>query len=197
MTLRQKVLFVSREDPCQYDQILVQKRFQQAVYTGLKNDNIRVQLREMLKHEATSDEDLLDKLTLAVTDESEHLEKFLPQRKSQVQVSAVGGNESESEPKQKKANPILEELSEIRAQINQLFADQGQQKERETHNGRDASHFRFQQDRSHSSNSRFRYPRKCDQCKTENKDGCDHCFKCGASNHYSSGCRVRKSTGKN
>ena len=75
MSLRQKVYSLSKEEDCPYEIRLVQKRFLHAISTGLKNNNIRHELRDALKTEAISDEELLDQITKAVANETEHSEK--------------------------------------------------------------------------------------------------------------------------
>ena len=44
MSLRQKVLALSREERCQFDEPLVQKQFFHAIFTGLKYNSIRLEL---------------------------------------------------------------------------------------------------------------------------------------------------------
>ena len=45
MSLRQETLFISKEDYCGYSEALVQDRFLHAIMVGLRNDNIRNELR--------------------------------------------------------------------------------------------------------------------------------------------------------
>ena len=92
MSLRQKVLFVSKEDSYQYDQRLVKKRFVHPLLTCLKNQNLHSELRAVLKDEDISDEVILEKLSLAVIEENAHLEKFSSSRKS-LNVNSVTAEE--------------------------------------------------------------------------------------------------------
>ena len=41
MSLRQRILYISKEDNCGYSEALVQDRFLHAILVGLRNDNIR------------------------------------------------------------------------------------------------------------------------------------------------------------
>ena len=195
MTLRQKILFVSREDPIPYDKPLVQRRFQQAVYTGLKNDNIRIQLRDLLKTNNTSDEDILERLTLAVTDESEHREKFQLNKKPSVSSVNVAAATNDQGKELRKPNPILDQISELRAEIKQLSVQQHANKKDGTQNASVRANNQSINSRSknHSPNPQIR---KCKQCQKNNEPWCDHCYSCGASNHFYAGCRYRNN-GKN
>ena len=49
MSLRQKILFVSKEDNCGYSETLAQDRFLHTILVGLRNDNIKNELRPLLK----------------------------------------------------------------------------------------------------------------------------------------------------
>ena len=64
MSLREKVLFVSNKDKCGYSTSLIQDMFLHAILVGLRNDNIRYELRPLLKNTIVSDEDILKNLDL-------------------------------------------------------------------------------------------------------------------------------------
>ena len=91
MSLRQKNLFVSREETCSYSFDLIQNRFVHAVLVGLRNENIRNELCPILKsHDILSDEILLEHLGLAMSDEHEHSEKLYKRR---TDVSKIESSE--------------------------------------------------------------------------------------------------------
>ena len=113
MNLRQKVLFISTGDPFPYEKNFVQKKFCHTVLTGLRNNNIRNELRPYLKEENTPDEDLLEILNLAVHEESEHCDKFAI--KNKVTVNSMEAKSAEKKPKE---NPLLSEIKEMRAQFS-------------------------------------------------------------------------------
>ena len=68
MSLPQKILYISKEDNCGYSEALVQHRFLYAILVGLRNDNIRNELRLLLKNSILSDEDILENLMLAMSE---------------------------------------------------------------------------------------------------------------------------------
>ena len=192
MALKQKILFVSKEDPCPLDYLTVQRRFLQAIYTGLKNENVRSQMRSILKTEKTSDEELLEKLTLIVADEVEHLEKF--SKTKDIKVSSVSENEVLTTKKEKKPNPVLEELTCMRTELQDFISlcSVGTQRV-----GFTGSHFKNNKNpganprNQNSKNQNVR--RRCENC-SKIKDGsvvCDHCFKCGSDEHFARGCKKK------
>jgi len=104
MNLRQKLIYVSKEDQYEYDEKLIKRKFLKSIFTGLKNENLRNELRPLLNTDTVEDDDLLEALNLAITNETEHLEKLSISKK----VSSCG-IEVESE-KQQKRNPIIDEM---------------------------------------------------------------------------------------
>ena len=67
LNLRQKFLFVSKVDPCTYDERLVQRKFWQAVFKSLHHEPCA-----LLKNENVCHEELLEALSLGITTETEH-----------------------------------------------------------------------------------------------------------------------------
>ena len=78
MLLRQKILFISKEDNCGYSEALVQDRFLHAILVGLGNDNIRKS--PITQNSILSDEDILQNLMLAMSGEQEHFQNFKKKR---------------------------------------------------------------------------------------------------------------------
>ena len=103
MSLRQKILFVSREETCSYSFDLIQNRFVHAVLVGLRNENIQNELCPILKsHDTLSDEILLEHLSLAMSDEMNIQKNFIkgelmcqklnPQRKNKIKLKKMAVN---------------------------------------------------------------------------------------------------------
>ena len=77
MCLRQKILDLSKEEGFPYDENLLKKRFFHAIFTGMRNSNIRVDLREKCKNNfEIRDEELLKYVSEAVANETEINEKL-------------------------------------------------------------------------------------------------------------------------
>lgn len=175
MTLRQKIFFTSKEDGHPYSQQLVQRTFQQAVYTGLKNENLRSQLRILLKSENVLDDELLETLTAAVTDESEHTDKFNASRKD-VKTAQVKASVTDTD-KLPKKNTYLDELTEIKSQLDQIYSvcsiqpNQPSVSNNKTSGGKPSQKSR----------------NKCGAC-FQNGGFCNHCFRCGSTDHVIKNC---------
>lgn len=201
MNLRQKIIFVSQKEKANYDENLVHQRFLHAVATGLKNNNIRTELREVLKNPKTTDQELLNRLTIAVADETEHQEKFGQTKKlSLPQVNSVEG-QSERGPEKKKV-VLFDELELIKAQLNEVTQLFQKDKASKSQNQSTASSSQQQSNprrqsqaqRSGSSHPRANWdggPNRCDRCIEDNEENCDHCFFCYSSEHLQAGCKER------
>ena len=68
MSLRKKNLFAIKEESCSYREELIQNRFAHAVLIGLRYENIKNELRPILKLNSLSDEELLINLSLVRPD---------------------------------------------------------------------------------------------------------------------------------
>ncbi len=185
MTLKQKILFVSQEESCEYSESLVQDRFLHTVLTGLKNSSVRSEMRPLLKDKGISDEELLEGLRFAVADEVEHQNKFNQdsgsRRKATADVHVV------SKKQEKKENPILKELGELKSQVLALTLkyeqDQEAEKQKDHNKGRHLGNRNVQNRRDRN---------RCDMCLQNGTLNCDHCFICFSSEHYSRGCKQRR-----
>lgn len=171
MSLRQKVLILSKEEDCPYDSTLVRKRFLHALSTGLRNNNVRQELSETFKNLKISDEELLKNLTLAVANESEHKQKLSVKRK-ETEILAIHENQKDSL-KQELADlktSHVQEISTVRAELLEIkTALQNSLKDQK---------FR-------------RAPTRCPNCSVT-KARCNHCFCCGSADHIRTNCPHKK-----
>ena len=123
ISLRQKVLFVSNGDS------LIQDRLLHDVLVGLRNDNIRHEIRPLLKSTIILDEDILENLGFATADELEHISKF---KNKQINVHTIEASDDMSKlHRDKKQNQkaiefdfhslksMLDDLTEWRIDVDQ------------------------------------------------------------------------------
>ena len=171
LSLRQKITFVSKqEDSNSFSSEFLQEQFLHSVLTGLKNENIRNELRPYLKQDQVlDDEKLLERLNSAVTDENEKQQKFLNVEKKpevkNINVDEIGENAK----KEKKMNPLCSEVEALRVTVNELV---------ESHN--------------RQYRSRVSKPKLCKNCIDKNAKTCNHCFFCGSSEHLQIGCLKKR-----
>ena len=86
----------------------------------LRNDNIRNELRPLLKNSILSDEDILENLMLATSDEQEHSQNF---NKKSVNINCIKPCDailSAAPPKHKSENPILVEIRSLKATLDSI-----------------------------------------------------------------------------
>ena len=78
MNLRQQVIFSSQtvDSTVKYEPSLVQSLFIHVVETGLQQESIRAKLRPLLEKPSVNDEELMDRVNLAVSAETERQNKM-------------------------------------------------------------------------------------------------------------------------
>lgn len=172
MSKREKVLILAKEEDCPYDESLVQRRFLHAISTGIRNNNIRNDLRHVLQNVNISDEHLLQHVSEVVVNNSERNEK-LAQSKKDMRINQIN-----TDPPQD--NPLLVEIRKIQSEhSDQMAAFRSeilQIKQAVSH--------------GHASDSKQGLPRRAFRCPncTVTKSRCTHCFVCGSADHKKSAC---------
>ena len=120
MSLRQKILFISKEDNYGYSEAFVENRSLNAILFGLRNDNIRNKLRPLLKTSILADEDILENLMLATSDEQEHFQNFNKKRVDINSIESFDAIHSAIPPKYRSENPIIAEIKLLKAMHNSI-----------------------------------------------------------------------------
>ena len=96
MFLRQKDL--AHEEDCLYDANFLKMRFLHALQTGIRNGNFRNDHHSQLKNSTTTDEELLECVTFAISNESEWPEKFSDKKKSDTAIFFIDEQQPEDNP---------------------------------------------------------------------------------------------------
>lgn len=170
LELRQMILVSSEaEGVIKYDPKLVQTIFLHTLSTGLKDDAIRNHMMPFLNLEDVADEVLIRELNRACTEEEERRAK---KRKQKVQVNEIRSNEQDNMALVMK--PVLDTLMMMQEEMKQM------RKESSLNNNNGRSGFSY---------------KKCQNCITENKQICKHCWKCCAEGHKSQDCTVQNPQG--
>ena len=183
MSLRQKVILVSKEEDCPYSHHLVQSRFLHAVGTGLRNENVRQELKPILRKADCTDEDLLMKLNEAVSEEAEHIEK-VGARKKAASVNLVAKSDQKTQP----PTHLEAEIKELKARLDKLSTNSQQSSMKQNSSGN--SFGGYTSNPPLSATTWYR----CPNCmKIDNPDvWCHHCFKCGSADHVRADCPNQK-----
>ena len=191
MCLREKVVSLSEEEGCPYDRKLVGQRFSHTVLTGLRNNNIRNELRSFLKRKSFSDEALLKVVSEAVTNETEHFEKTEKKNAKVNIIDAIAdqGNDKftkRGKDKDTTQNPLPQQIKDMKLLHEQeMGAVKIELQEIKTllydvRKSENVENYRYKPRKS--------FKRKCQNCYTSGAPTCFHCFKCGSSEHRMANC---------
>ena len=122
ISLQQKALLVSNEDKCGYSNSLIQNRLPHAILVGLRNDNIRLELRPLLKNAKVLNEDILESLDFDALDELENISKF---KNKQSSLHAIEDSENISKPQRdtkQNQKPIEFDFHSLKSTLDDLIA---------------------------------------------------------------------------
>ena len=206
MSLRQQIMFVSSvsDSPIKYEPSLVQSLFLHVLETGLRDEAVRAKLRPFLEKTTVSDEQLLEKINQIMSAEMERYNKMSSGGKKGLRVNQVGTSSVSSNPapgqpgqtpqsesaksvkKEAKPNSLVTALEAIQSDLTSLKQafDKAHTSSERTANKRYGS----------ANQSQFRR-HKCTACYSASVERCDHCFKCGSSDHFARGCRKGRGSG--
>ena len=197
MSLRQQIIFVSSasDSPIKYEPSLVQSLFLHVLETGLQDEAVRAKLRPFLEKTTVSDEQLLEKINQIMSAEMERYNKMSSGGKKGLRVNRVAPGQPGQTPQSESAKSVKEE-AKPNSLVKALEAIQS-----------DLTSLKLDFDKAHTSSettanerygsanqSQFRR-RKCSACYSASVEGCDHCFKCGSSDHFARGWRKGRGSG--
>ena len=149
---------------------------------GLRNDNIRNKLRQLLKNSILSDEDILKNLMLAMSDEQEHFQNFNKKRVDINSIKSCDAIPSATPPIHKTENPIIAKIRSLKATLDSISSWKDNFEKRE---------------QSRLPKLDTLIPRICLPCHQNNVSRCVHCFYCGSPEHFLAGCLKQKEDKKN
>ena len=182
MCLRQKVLQLSIEEGCAYNEKLLTKRFHQSMFSGIKNQNIRAELRENVPiGSKIEDEKVIKMVSDAVVNETEREVKF----SINPSVKLIESSESSKGNREKKYS-LPEQIEEMKLshkrEMSALRADLNEIKTAIL--GKPGAHAQNSPQIDNLRNRR----KRCQNCEQKNWYRCVHCFVCGASDHRMNVC---------
>ena len=213
ISLKQRILFVSKEagSNVQFSESAVNAQFVRSLLSGLKNNNIRNELKAVVSTDI-SQVDLLELLDIAVANEEERLIKWgaTPAAKNAGinrvdadspadKQSGAGGSTCSGccakpggiiKPQPRNDhNPILNKLSELQVSVNEVVAFKSKLDNVDTKLDKveklekDLADLKRQVD-GNPKKGKVRFVFGCDDCKAKNiSKQCRHCFKCGSDDH--------------
>ena len=194
LDLRQQVLFASQAEggTVKYESSLVHPLFLHAVETGLQDESVRNKLRPFLQKVGVTDEELMEQINVVVSEESERKGKLGATNHKNIRVNSLevdgeqvepGGQTQSKKPGSKKEaksdrpDRLMVTLEAVQSDIAVLKEAMASQNTREKERVQQRQPFENQ------------WRRVCPACQTTNQEFCDHCFRCGSSDHFARGCR--------
>jgi hypothetical protein len=124
--LRDKILFTSKEEDCDfaYPESIVRRQSTHAIVTGLRDDNIKSEVKAVLSSgKQLDDVELLEVVNKSMREEAERKRKLKKGAKKSANVNVVGEKEDSittRKQKETKENPIVAELKEIKAGLSEI-----------------------------------------------------------------------------
>lgn len=210
MDLRQQIVLASErvKSGLKYSPELLQNQFLQTVLTGLHDDSIRIDMKPVLQNANVTDEVLLEKMTAAYSLETERKNKLSATSKAKMVKVAAVSEENEEVDKESGAHKASSKnkQSEITKRDTLMEkVDQGNKAMCEALQNLTTHIASLQQtftppparvseqpERKYRPQPKYTNIKRCQQCQASNPDGrCDHCYKCGSTEHWASGCRKK------
>ena len=191
MNLQQKIIFASQESESEmnFDISLVQNMFLHVFMTGFSDDNIKSDMKTFLSDKTLSDETLFEQSNTATNSVNERKKKLQSARINEITSSDVSQNNNKTE-KIKKENPIVNEIREMKSEI--VVAIRGSVVNKSSSSIREVKAYQ-KPNRLKPRGGQGRRPMRefgCETCKRVGKGSeCDHCFRCGSTEHYQEGCK--------
>ena len=176
LALRERVIFASQATDAimKYEPRLVQSLFIHSVETGLRDEVVRNKLRGLLHQPMHTDEELMECLNKIVSVENERQKKIGPAAKESPVESATplvtptANTKGKSQTSQFNLKASVEAMQ---VQLNELSERM-----------------------STFNNSKQKKPGAkrslCQACQDAKETKCNHCFKCGSSEHFARGCKA-------
>lgn len=181
LDLRNKILFASKEatSELKYDPILVKGFFLRTVYTGLQELPVRQEFRPLLEAEGATNEGLIYGLNQIMSREDERKKKFGPRHGLDCKTVVEVEPETSKQPKEGIVVSQIKELQGQMTELRTLVANMSVGKE--------------------ATPVAKRVRRQgCGACAEKGVGSqCNHCFRCGASDHHIVGCRQKKTPSGN
>ena len=206
--LRERIIGLGEEEQCPYERPFLQRHLLRALSVGIRDNNIRFDLKEVFANPQVTDEELLLKaITEAANREKERLSRL--GLKEAVSVAAITHNTPTHTPTAAEVKTLeakKKRENKMQAQINELQV-KSEKHERKLAEMEETSGLRHAeimsvltakntsgggsggyQQGGRVSKSAKGFSFKCQECKDNNRPRCSHCFKCCKSGHRVADC---------
>ena len=189
LTIRQKIIFASKEADSNitYDESSVQGLFLHALETGLIDETIRAKMRPTIKTPGVADEKLIEAMNMAMSAETERINKFNFSGRTKPARVSVLEMVSDKVKDKKEDGRVLAALKSVQSEMATMQAEMKTLRGEVT-----KAHESTNDARANKPKSSGGSKRGCADCQEKGLcDTCDHCFLCGGSNHLARHCKLK------
>ena len=197
--IRQKLIFARKESgtvAVPFDDALIQSIFINCIETGISSEAIRNKMRPYLvlpqKGQTETDfemvnDQLIYHMNIATSTELERTEKHKNNNRRRTGVQSIEITDTdveEQQPSTKKKNTVSFKDTESNQLVATLQAIQSQLGTLR----QDVNQLRANSATTITDTNRTMRNR-CRNCVVDKRDFCDHCYRCGSTDHFARGCR--------
>ena len=211
MSLRDRIKVLSEEEGAPWDPVQLRSRFYHTVFTGLKQNSIRMELQTILKEGVMGDADFLAEVSVAEANETERLGKVKVKEGGKADSNSLteGGDTSENSDKPKSKKPLkgegndteklLAQISQISSKMDKISTEnqamkgqlkimQEKQAARDANGNAPPNPLPPQNQRNNGNFGRGWRDYRCQTCIQNNVGYCEHCNHCGSTEHKRRNC---------
>ena len=199
LNIRQKVLFVAQESDSKLkaNTALIQLLFLQTLESGMQSENIRTRLRPVLEKQNVLDEEIIHQLSLSVAGEEDRQKRL--QHAGLTKQARVTKLEMEDDERSRNGERLSAKLEQKQKGDNEQIVLAGNESlirdmvTLSQNVGRQSYAEKIQTQREEKGKNR-QYSCKSCRGKGDGKN-CNHCFKCGSTDHIANGCKKVETKG--
>jgi hypothetical protein len=188
-TIRQKIIFASKEsgNNITYDQSSVQGLFLHALETGLIDEKIRAKIRPTLQNPLVTDEDFIEAMNIAMSAETERVNKFSFSGRKSASISTVEMT-SDKNKENREEGRVLAALKAVQSDMATMQIEMKFLRDAVTKVQPEPE----DEMRNKVATKASRPKRGCRECDEKDlSDMCCHCFLCGRANHIARYCNMK------
>ena len=197
--LRERIIELGEEEQCPYERPFLQRHLLRALSVGIRDNNIRFDLKEVFANREATDEELLKAITESVNREKERLSRL--SLSTPVTVASTSAK-SQSPAEAKSLDNKRKRENQMQIQINELQVKSERQEKKlaEMEEQSTKRHAEIMAVLSNNANVNQiqggsgvadpprRKVWRCQNCYDNKIMRCNHCFKCCQSGHQIADC---------
>ena len=196
--LRERIIELGEEEECPYERPFLQRHLLRALSVGIRDNNIRFDLKEVFSNREATDEELLKAITESVNRENERLSRMGSEPIVVASTSAKSKSSAEAtslEHKRKRENQMQVQIKELQAKSEKQERKLAEMEEQSSLRHAEIMSVLSNNGNVNQQQNGFVPPAqmqrkvwKCKNCYANKIQRCNHCFKCCQSGHQKADC---------